>query len=40
MNKLSAVTRHQEVTTTYNEGNDLEKAQEVFEEMTKLLARK
>lgn len=40
MNKLSAVTRHQEVTTTYNLGNDLEKSQEIFEEMTKLLAKK
>ncbi|RWS11097.1 Peroxidase-like protein, partial [Dinothrombium tinctorium] len=39
MSKLTAVTRHQAVTTTLNRGNELEKNQEVFEEMTKLLAR-
>lgn len=40
MSKVSAVTRHQAVTTTLNRGNQLEKSQEVFEEMSKLLARK
>lgn len=40
MSKESAVTRHQAVTTTLERGNDLEKRQEVFEEMSKLLARK
>lgn len=40
MTKRTAVTRHQAVTTTFNTANDLEKSQEVFEEMTKLIARK
>lgn len=40
MSKMSAVTRHQAVTTTLNRGNELEKNQEIFEEMSKLLARK
>jgi len=40
MTKQSAVSRHQAVTTTLNLGNELEKRQEVFEEMSKLLARK
>ena len=40
MSKRTAVTRHQAVTTTFNPTNDLEKNQEVFEEMSKLLARK
>lgn len=40
MSKRTAVTRHQAVTTTFNNANELEKNQEVFEEMTKLLARK
>ncbi|XP_015795696.1 peroxidase isoform X1 [Tetranychus urticae] len=39
MSKETAVTRHQAVTTTLERGNDLEKRQEVFEEMSKLLAR-
>lgn len=40
MTKRTAVTRHQAVTTTFNNANELEKNQEVFEEMTKLMARK
>jgi hypothetical protein len=40
MSKPTAVTRHQQVTTTANRGNELEKSQEIFEEMTKLLAKK
>ena len=40
MTKRTAVTRHQAVTTTFNAANELEKNQEVFEEMTKLIARK
>lgn len=40
MSKRTAVTRHQAVTTTFNPTNDLEKNQEVFEEMSKLLAQK
>lgn len=40
MSKRTAVTRHQAVTTTFNNVNELDKNQEVFEEMTKLLARK
>lgn len=40
MTKRTAVTRHQAVTTTFNTANALEKNQEVFEEMTKLIARK
>lgn len=40
MSKRSAVTRHQAVTTTFKRGNDLEKRQEVFEEMSKLIAKK
>ena len=40
MSKRTAVTRHQAVTTTFNVANELEKSQEVFEEMTKLIARK
>lgn len=40
MSKLTAVTRHQAVTTTFNQANQLEKDQEVWEEMTRLLARK
>ncbi|KAI1303180.1 Peroxidase skpo-1 [Halotydeus destructor] len=39
MTKQTAVTRHQAVTTTFNRANELEKNQEVFEEMTKLLAQ-
>lgn len=40
MTKRTAVTRHQAVTTTFNAANELEKNQEVFEEMTKLIAQK
>jgi len=39
MTKRTAVTRHQAVTTTFNQANDAEKNQEVWEEMTRLLAR-
>ena len=40
MSKRTAVTRHQAVTTTFNRANDLACQQDLFEEMTKLVARK
>lgn len=40
MSKRTAVTRHQAVTTTFNKANDLACQQDLFEEMTKLIARK
>lgn len=40
MSKPTAVARHQRVTTTTSRGNELEKAQEVFEEMSRILAKK
>lgn len=40
MSKSTAVARHQRVTTTTTRGNELEKAQEVFEEMSRILAQK
>jgi hypothetical protein len=40
MSKRTAVTRHQAVTTTFNKANDLACQQDLFEEMTKLVARK
>lgn len=40
MSKPTAVARHQRVTTTTTRGNELEKAQEVFEEMSRILALK
>lgn len=40
MSKPTAVARHQRVTTTTTRGNELEKAQEVFEEMSRILAQK
>lgn len=40
MTKLTATTRHQQVTTTLPRGNELEHAQEVFEETSKILLKK
>lgn len=40
MSKPTAVARHQKVTTTTSKGNELEKTQEVFEEMSRILAQK
>lgn len=40
MSKPTAVARHQRVTTTTTKGNELEKAQEIFEEMSRILAKK
>lgn len=40
MSKPTAVARHQRVTTTTSRGNELEKEQEIFEEMSRILAKK
>lgn len=40
MNKITATSRHQAVTTTLARGNQLEHAQEVFEETSKILLKK
>jgi hypothetical protein len=40
MSKVTATSRHQAVTTTLPRGNQLEHAQEVFEETSKILLKK